>query len=859
MSYEGKNPFKVPRALMQVGGVATSTLSTALTLTLASSQMQNLDPGGASRDVTLPAEEGNDGLWYEFYNAADAAENLVVKDDAAATIITINRGEFAKVGCTGTAWVVVAATGVAGSDFGAVGISTDVVAESTAGAGVTVDGVILKDTTVDVNGTADAIILDADADTTISAPTDDQIDIEIAGADDFVFVANTFRALSGSAIETNTINETTAGSGVTIDSLLIKDGAVDLNGIAGALILDADADTYIGASTDDQIDVTVAGAIDFVVVANILRAQSGSSIETNTINETTAASGVTIDGVLIKDGGATLTGNLKVGGKIVATGTSALVDAEHVDLRANYLIQNVDYVTAAAVTGGRVVNYLPTATATTTAASGVVTAGVDGVSNPTITTAGAATFAATDLVMISGSANDGENDGIYEVQGHAANVLTLKSTSSGITNRVEDFTLDQVTANAGDTGMAITKVTVAVDRAGTDGRFEAGAGSQTGISYSDYLLASDIGSSVQAYDADLAAVAAIAANGLIARTGAGTAAARTLTAPAAGITVSNGDGAAGNPTLALANDLAAYEGLATTGLVVRSGDGTAVTRALTAPAAGITVSNGDGVAGAPTLVLANDLSAVEGLAGTGFAVRTGADAWTNRSIVVGSASLTVANGDGVAGNPSLDTAQNIQTSASPSFAGLTSTGAMTTTDGVAGGTARKVGGKAFGVTADATFADPAGGGDAAETVVSTYTVPASSIKSGTKVRVDFAYLMTVGATVETLVMRLRLGGVGGTVIASSTSADPGTGSGSGYAILVGHAAPGAAAEVAHFGVIKDFAAAGADSTVVQQGPTLTNFATNGALDLVLTADFGAAEAAGGDTVAVRIFEVEMSG
>lgn len=79
---------------------------------------------------------------------------------------------------------------------------------------------------VDLNGEADALILDADADTTISAPTDDQIDIEIAGADDFRFTANTFTALSGSTIATNTIAETTAASGVTVDGVLLKDGIV---------------------------------------------------------------------------------------------------------------------------------------------------------------------------------------------------------------------------------------------------------------------------------------------------------------------------------------------------------------------------------------------------------------------------------------------------------------------------------------------------------------------------------------------------------------------------------------------------------------------------------------------------------
>lgn len=112
------------------------------------------------------------------------------------------------------------------SDIEFTSINVDTINEATTGHGVIVDGVILKDTTVDVNGTADAIILDADGDTTISSPTDDQIDIEINGADDFTFTANTFTALSGSSIATNTIVETTANSGVTIDSVLLKDGSI---------------------------------------------------------------------------------------------------------------------------------------------------------------------------------------------------------------------------------------------------------------------------------------------------------------------------------------------------------------------------------------------------------------------------------------------------------------------------------------------------------------------------------------------------------------------------------------------------------------------------------------------------------
>ncbi len=117
--------------------------------------------------------------------------------------------------------------------------------------------------------------------------------------------------------------------------------------------------------------------------------------------------------------------------------------------------------------------------------------------------------------------------------------------------------------------------------------------------------------------------------------------------------------------------LAAYN---TDGILVQTLADTFVGRSLTAPAAGITISNNDGVSGNPTFALANDLSALEGLASTGIAVRSGSDTWVQRTITAGSASITVSNGSGVSGNPTIDTAQNIQTSASPTFAGLTITG-----------------------------------------------------------------------------------------------------------------------------------------------------------------------------------------
>lgn len=109
-----------------------------------------------------------------------------------------------------------------------------------------------------------------------------------------------------------------------------------------------------------------------------------------------------------------------------------------------------------------------------------------------------------------------------------------------------------------------------------------------------------IGTDVQAYDADLTAVAALATTGIAARTGAGTWALRTI-AVAAGLAISNADGVAGNPTISLGNDLAAIEALSGTGIAVRTTTDTWAQRSIAGVSNRTTITNGDGVSGNPTV------------------------------------------------------------------------------------------------------------------------------------------------------------------------------------------------------------------------------------------------------------------
>jgi hypothetical protein len=98
-----------------------------------------------------------------------------------------------------------------------------------------------------------------------------------------------------------------------------------------------------------------------------------------------------------------------------------------------------------------------------------------------------------------------------------------------------------------------------------------------------------------------------ASNGIIAKSG-GSVVARTFTASGSGLSVTNGSGVSGNPTISLTGVVASVAGLSGTGMLALTGGGTTVAgRDLTGTANQIVVVDGNGATGAPTFSIASNV------------------------------------------------------------------------------------------------------------------------------------------------------------------------------------------------------------------------------------------------------------
>lgn len=118
-----------------------------------------------------------------------------------------------------------------------------------------------------------------------------------------------------------------------------------------------------------------------------------------------------------------------------------------------------------------------------------------------------------------------------------------------------------------------------------------------------------------------------------------------------GVTITD-NGAGNTLQVGLSGEVLKLQNNVTTGLLTETGTAI-VGRTLTAPIAGFTITNPDGVSGNPVFALSDDLLALESLSGTGILVRTASNTYTMRSLQGTTNQITVSNPDGVSGPPTI--------------------------------------------------------------------------------------------------------------------------------------------------------------------------------------------------------------
>ena len=99
MAFTDKQEFRIPRHVVQPGGVNIEAISGNKTLTYKDAQYQRLDAQSGGLDCILPAEK--DGAWFVINCQGNA---LTVKNDAGATIKALSVGEGGIFACNGTDW-----------------------------------------------------------------------------------------------------------------------------------------------------------------------------------------------------------------------------------------------------------------------------------------------------------------------------------------------------------------------------------------------------------------------------------------------------------------------------------------------------------------------------------------------------------------------------------------------------------------------------------------------------------------------------------------------------------------------------------------------------------------------------------
>lgn len=167
-------------------------------------------------------------------------------------------------------------------------LKADIIDELTPGAGVTIDGLLIKDgcipnlksdniseCTLNTGVTIDGLLIKDGCIQTVNIDTINECTLNSGVTIDGLLIKD-------GCIDTvniDTINECTLNTGVTIDGLLIKDGCIQ----------------NVNIDTINECTPNAGVTIDGLLIKD-------GAIDTDSINESTPDSGVTIDGLLIKDG-----------------------------------------------------------------------------------------------------------------------------------------------------------------------------------------------------------------------------------------------------------------------------------------------------------------------------------------------------------------------------------------------------------------------------------------------------------------------------------------------------------------------------------------------------------------------------
>lgn len=276
--------------------------------------------------------------------------------------------------------------------------------------------------------------------------------------------------------------------------------------MTGALTLSADPVNPLHAATKQYVDATAVGLRDFK-----------DSVRAATTANITLSGTQTIDGVALNSGERVLVKN-----QTLAQNNGIYV------VNASTWARSTDADSSAEVTTGM---YVFVEEGTT-----------QGNSSWVLTTTGTINLGTTNLTFsqFSGAGQLTAGAGLTKT----GNTIDIVTANSGrIVVNTDNIDLASGIVSTG------TYTSVTVD---TYGRVTAGTNPTTLAGYGI--------TDAQSLDSDLTALAGISTTGILARTGSGTASARTLTGTTNRVVITNGDGVSGNPTFDIGTDVATLTG-----------------------------------------------------------------------------------------------------------------------------------------------------------------------------------------------------------------------------------------------------------------------------------------------------------